>query len=141
VPELQTIIWSFVVGAFGFYVTFFIGQPVRSFYELRREACQRLLSVESLSTKIKRDKNIGAYNHDAKIRFTDELANERGIFHELGARLIAFNEADWAAAKLVRLRFKPGEAGKAFIAMSETQDEKSLPEFIEKIKSALRFST
>lgn len=135
---------SFLTGLIGVFIGWFaltfIGGPVRSFYELRRESRQRLLSLTDLSFKIQRAKNMGAYNNDAKIIFRDELSSAQERFHDIGARLIAFNDTEWAAAKIVRLKFDPGLAGEVFLMMATTQDEKVLPEYSKKIKLALKIN-
>jgi hypothetical protein len=103
---------SFALGAFGWLVFHFIGQPVRHFFDIRREIKRLMViywdfpiplhTVEDLSESEEQQRR------EARLKFS-----------ELGAQLIAFDKSEAPAAWLVRrMGFDPMQAGRVLHEIS-----------------------
>lgn len=108
-----------LLGGFGWLSLEFLGRPIRSFLDLRREIRRQLIYI-------------------------GDHGSEEGVatLRDLGAQAIAFEQGEWLAAKCIRLfRIYPIQAGQGLLALSqmfENLDERE--HGIAKIEDALRFS-
>ena len=120
-----TVILSLAFGAFGWIVLEFVGRPIRTFFDLRKEA-SRLIAKYSYDTMS------GPLSVDA-----------REDYRKIGAQLVAFDESEPFAAPIVRrMGFEPELAGKAMLVVAskwgDTLQGKAVARALEGVRHALK---
>jgi hypothetical protein len=110
-----------LVGACGWILLEFCGRPVRQFFELRREIRTEMLRFAHVSAPNPAARFLPSwsgddFDFDATL---DEARTASELFRQMGARMMAFGETEWLAAKIVRaFGFEPVVAGYTLIKLS-----------------------
>jgi HAMP domain-containing protein len=121
-------VWNTVgvlaLGALGWFVTSFVGRPLRDFFDLRREVIHKSVLYDNVMG-VERESPDG---HVEQVEITaDEfkrLQEAQNAFRDLASRMRAFALNEHLAVWLVKWRYDPWEASDALLRVSNT-----LPKF------------
>jgi hypothetical protein len=130
-----------LLGAIGWFALEFVGRPIRSFFDLRRETGRQMFFLANVAPVEFVDDHIRAAD-PAHQRSIAAVQNVEKTFRDLGTQLLAFGESEWPASRLVKLAgFDATAAGNALIGFSNNANvygaEKA--EFRRRVGQALRF--
>jgi hypothetical protein len=139
--QFLSVVSVVLLGAIGWFALEFIGRPIRSFFDLRRETRRQMLFLANVPPVSFIDDDLRASEpvHQQSIA---AVLNVEKTFRDLGTQLIAFGESEWAASRLVRIAgFDPIAAGNALIGFSNNANDRGAEraEFRRRITEALRF--
>lgn len=107
-----------LLGAIGWVALEFIGRPIRSFFDLRREIHRQLLFLANVPAVKPVDDYIraGMSEHQKALA---AIRNVEKTFRDLGTQMLAFGESEWPAGRLIGLvGFDARAAGRALIGLS-----------------------
>jgi hypothetical protein len=124
----MTGVWNTVgvlaLGALGWFVTSFVGRPLRDFFDLRREVIHKSVLYDNVMG-VERESPDG---HVEQVEITDNefkrLQEAQNTFRDLASRMRAFALNEHLAVWLVKWRYDPWEASDALLRVSNT-----LPKF------------
>jgi len=112
------------LGALGWFVTSFVGRPLRDFFDLRREVIHKSVLYDNV-TGVEKESPDG---HVEQVEITAEefkrLQEAQNAFRDLASRMRAFALNEHLAVWLVKWRYDPWEASVALLRASNT-----LPKF------------
>jgi hypothetical protein len=130
-----------LLGAIGWFALEFVGRPIRSFFDLRRETRRQMFFLANVPPVKFVDDHIRAAEPEHQ-RSIAAIRNVEKTFRDLGTQLIAFGESEWPASRLIKLAgFDAIAAGRALIGFSNNANaygaEKA--DFRMRVGEALRF--
>lgn len=129
------------LGALGWFALEFVGRPIRSFFDLRREARRQMLFLANVPAVPFEDDHI----RKAEPEYQQAVAAVRNVertFRDLGTQLMAFGESEWFAASLVKWAgFNPISAGQGLIGLANNANTygQERADHRTKVAQALRF--
>ena len=128
--QLITAVGVVALGALGWISLEFIGRPIRSFLDLRREIRRQVIFLENLGPL-----------HPLDEENSNALAKAALTLRDLGAQAIAFDQTEWLAARVVRWSgIQPMQGGRGLIGLANTlENETEAENYRTVVEHALRF--
>jgi hypothetical protein len=124
-------IWGGVGAAFGWILLEFVGKPFRAFLDLKRESLETLTLYANVRARTKEirllnDDGLMSRSSPQKLGTAEEqrLRQAEEAFRLCGSRFDAFARTErFAVFALHLLRFRPEDAGRGFIGLSNSIGE------------------
>jgi hypothetical protein len=108
------------LGALGWFATYFVGRPIRDFYDLRREVIHKSVLYANVAAAV-REFPDGSVEH---VEISEEemkrLQEAQIAFRDLSARMRAFALNEHLAVWVVKRQYNPWEASEALLRVSNT---------------------
>ncbi|MEY9110378.1 hypothetical protein ABH999_006574 [Bradyrhizobium yuanmingense] len=129
-------------GALGWFALEFVGRPIRSFFDLRKEVRQQLLFLANIQTELPKP---FIMLEDRSRKTFDRMVEAKRIkgrtLRELGTKMLAFAEGEQLAEPVLRkLGYDPRSAGDALMGLSNNLEHgEARARFSIAIEKALRF--
>lgn len=130
------------IGALSWIALEFLGRPIRTFFDIRRQVRQQMLLLANVSPPKPRE-TVSTFQeiqeYDAALKNARQGQRILGV---LGTQILAFGESEIAARLVIaQLGFDPVAAGRALIDLSNIFDRYGADRagFRNAIEKALRF--
>jgi HAMP domain-containing protein len=108
------------LGAFGWFVTSFVGRPIRDFYDLRREVIHKSMLYANVTAAIREFPNGTVEQVEISEEEMKRLVEAQNVFRDLSARMRAFALNEQLAVWFVKRQYDPWEASEALLGVSNT---------------------
>ena len=121
----MTDIWSAVgallLGGIGWFVTSFVGRPIRQFFDLRGEVIHRAVLYDNVTAAMRQSPDGSVEPLEISEDERNRLREAQNAFRDLAARMRAFALNERFAVRVVEsLGYDPMEASAAVLGVSNT---------------------
>lgn len=108
------------LGALVWFVTYFVGRPIRDFYDLRREVIHKSLLYANVTAAVREFPHGSVEQVEISEEEMKRLQEAQNAFRDLSARMRAFALNERLAVWVVKQQYDPWEASEALLRVSNT---------------------
>ena len=108
------------LGALVWFVTYFVGRPIRDFYDLRREVIHKSLLYANVTAAVREFPRGSVEQVEISEEEMKRLQEAQNAFRDLSARMRAFALNERLAVWVVKQQYDPWEASEALLRVSNT---------------------